>query len=72
MQLLSIGIDERDQNARAALYRKARLRKADGLDIIEKTAGNILFLNYISKEPYDKETLTHINEKLHGAPKHYK
>ncbi|MDI9513078.1 MAG: putative sporulation protein YtxC [Bacillota bacterium] len=65
MQLLSIGIDERDQNARAALYRKARLRKPDGLDIIEKTAGNILFLNYISKEPYDKETLTHINEKLH-------
>ncbi|HOB20152.1 MAG TPA: putative sporulation protein YtxC [Candidatus Atribacteria bacterium] len=65
MQLLSIGIDERDQNAKAALLSKAHSRKPDGLDIEEKSAGNILFLNYVSRQQHDETALKEISNRLH-------
>jgi putative sporulation protein YtxC len=65
MQFFSIGIEERDMDILDALYRKARIGKPDGLDIEEKKAGDLLFLNYISARELDSETEKEIREKLH-------
>ena len=65
MQLFSIGVEERDMNIKEALVRKVQIRKPDGLDIEEKKAGNLLFLNYISNCDYDGDTIRQIREKLH-------
>lgn len=66
MQLFSIGIGERDINIKEALFRKVKTKKPDGLDIEEKKAGNLLFLNYISDCEYDSRTIGPVREKLHG------
>ncbi len=65
MQFFSIGIEERDMSVKEALYRRARSRKPDGLDIEEKKAGDLLFLNYISKQEFDGPTAKEIRDKLH-------
>jgi len=65
MQFFSIGIEERDMDILDALYRKARIGKPDGLDIEEKKAGDLLFLNYISSREFDNKTEKEIREKLH-------
>ena len=66
MQLFSIGVGERDLDIKEALFRKVKTRKPDGLDIEEKKAGNLLFLNYISDGEYDSHTIGQVREKLHG------
>lgn len=65
MQLFSIGVGERDTGIKEALFRKIRSRKPDGLDIEEKKAGNLLFLNYISNLEYDSSTIGQVRGKLH-------
>lgn len=65
MQLFSIGVEERDMSIKEALVRKVQTRKPDGLDIEEKKAGNLLFLNYISDREYDSSTIGQIRGKLH-------
>ena len=65
MQLFSIGVAERDMNIKEALFRKVRSRKPDGLDIEEKKAGNLLFLNYISDGEFDNSTIGQVREQLH-------
>ena len=65
MQLFSIGVEERDVGIKEALFRKIISRKPDGLDIEEKKAGNLLFLNYISHKEYDSSTMEQIREQLH-------
>jgi putative sporulation protein YtxC len=65
MHLFSIGVEERDMSVKEALFRKAQIRKPDGLDIEEKKAGNLLFLNYISSKDYDGSTIKQVREKLH-------
>ena len=64
MQLFSIGVGERDTGIKEALFRKIRSRKPDGLDIEEKKAGNLLFLNYISDKEYDSSTIEQLREQL--------
>lgn len=64
MQFFSIGVEERDMSIKEALFRKAQIRKPDGLDIEEKKAGNILFLNYISDKDYDGKAMKQIQDKL--------
>lgn len=64
MQFFSIGVEERDMSVKEALFRKAQIRKPDGLDIEEKKAGNILFLNYISDKDYDGKAMKQIQDKL--------
>jgi putative sporulation protein YtxC len=65
MHLFSIGVEERDMSVKEALFRKAQIRKPDGLDIEEKKAGDLLFLNYISSREYDGSNMNQIREKLH-------
>ena len=65
MQLLSIGVEERDMSGKEALFRKAQIRKPDGLDIEEKKAGDLLFLNYTSRQDYDSGTIKSVQDKLH-------
>ena len=65
MQFFSIGVEERDMGVKEALFRKAQIRKPDGLDIEEKKAGDLLFLNYISSQNYDGSTIRQIRDKLH-------
>jgi len=64
MQFFSIGVEERDMSIKEALFRKAQIRKPDGLDIEEKKAGNILFLNYSSDKDYDGKAMKQIQDKL--------
>lgn len=65
MQLFSIGVEERDTSIKEALVRKVQTRKPDGLDIEEKKAGNLLFLNYISDGEFDNSTIGQVREQLH-------
>ena len=65
MQLFSIGVEERDIGIKEALVNKVLTRKPDGLDIEEKKAGNLLFLNYISNRDYDSNTMEQTRESLH-------
>lgn len=65
MQFFSIGIEERDMNVREALFKRARSRKLDGLELEERQAGDLLFLNYISHQEMDGLTARQIREKLH-------
>lgn len=65
MQFFSIGIEERDMNVRKALFKRAQSRKLDGLELEERQAGDLLFLNYISHQEMDGLTARQIREKLH-------
>lgn len=65
MQLFSIGIEERDLSVKEALFRKAQVRKPDGLDIVEKKTGDIFFLNYVSHQDFDGKAVKQIRDKLH-------
>lgn len=65
MQVFSIGVEERDIDIKEALVRIVHNRKPDGLEIEEKKAGNLLFLNYISKQSCDSRSIEETREKLH-------
>ncbi len=65
MQFFSIGVEERDMSIKEVLFRKAQIQKPDGLYIEEKKAGDLFFLNYISSQEFDRNTIDQIRDKLH-------
>lgn len=64
MQFFSIGIEQRDSRLKEVFCGNAWSRKPDGLDIEETSAGELLFLNYISNMEYNGEAVKEIREKL--------
>lgn len=65
MQFFSIGVEERDMSIKEVLFRKAQIQKPDGLYIEEKKTGDLFFLNYISSQEFDRNTIDQIRDKLH-------
>lgn len=65
MQVFSIGVEERDTEIKEAMIRKVYAEKPDGLEIEEKKAGNILFLNYISSKNCSSSLEEGTRKKLH-------
>ncbi len=64
MQLISIGISDKDVELKKLIYSRFHIAKMEELDIEEKHAGNILFIQYKAKPFYSNAKIVQLKYEI--------
>lgn len=64
MRLFSIGINDKDLELKKLIYDKFHLAEMEEIDIEEKKAGNLLFIQYIVKSSCKGERIAKIRDRM--------
>lgn len=64
MQLFSIGINNKDVELKKLIYDKFHIAEMEDLYIEEEEAGNLLFVQYNVKSPYNSEKILKVRDRV--------